>query len=520
MVGAQPGGTVIVSGGGSSGGGGTGGGTVTSVAMSVPTGFKISGSPITSAGTLALTFTSGYALPTTADVSKGVTAYGWGNHADAGYLTSSSLNGYATQQWVGQQGFLTSGDLSGYATQQWVGQQGFLTSSDLSGYATQQWVGQQGFLTSSDLSGYATQQWVQQQGFITVDGGTFLGDRSLLFGADDGHAGGIYWQSTSPNVGDVVIDATGNIAFTINGGIVSGDITNSKFQISSAGCMLLSALQAFPYTVSDTTYYRITLTDANGITISGRRLFIGNSYLQITNSGGGSVTQQADGDTYKFTANPNSGGQSGVTSFLFNKKVTAADGFAKTGSSDSEVLLAGGGTKALTDFLETSGGTVTGNIRMSQLNKLMFGYDDSPNYIQFDANDDALYFHGGPDGYVFETTGGQGDANFRCNIYANNVNNNSDARLKNIVSHAGFEVDKLATLPLVWFTWKKDERRRMHFGSIAQEWQKVLPEVVSENGDGMLAMDYGAAAMAAGVTACREIVRLKAEIERLKKRLN
>ena len=163
---------------------------------------------------------------------------------------------------------------------------------------------------------------------------------------------------------------------------------------------------------------------------------------------------------------------------------------------------------------------VTGTIRMSQLNKLMFGYDNSPNYIQFDANDDALYFHCGPDGYIFETTDSQGDANFRCNIYAYNVNNNSDARLKNIVSHAGFEVDKLATLPLVWFTWKKDERRRMHFGSIAQEWQKVLPEVVSENGDGMLAMDYGAAAMAAGVTACREIVRLKAEIERLKRMLN
>ena len=30
------------------------------------------------------------------------TAYGWGNHASAGYLTSSSLNGYATQSWVSE----------------------------------------------------------------------------------------------------------------------------------------------------------------------------------------------------------------------------------------------------------------------------------------------------------------------------------------------------------------------------------------------------------------------------------
>lgn len=49
------------------GGGGHGAaGTVTSVAMTVPTGLSIAGSPITTAGTLALTFASGYSIPTTA----------------------------------------------------------------------------------------------------------------------------------------------------------------------------------------------------------------------------------------------------------------------------------------------------------------------------------------------------------------------------------------------------------------------------------------------------------------------
>lgn len=61
-------------------------GTVTSVKMTVPTGFSISGSPITSSGTLALGFANGYSLPTTAKQSNWDTAYGWGNHANAGYL--------------------------------------------------------------------------------------------------------------------------------------------------------------------------------------------------------------------------------------------------------------------------------------------------------------------------------------------------------------------------------------------------------------------------------------------------
>lgn len=68
----------------------TGSGSVTSVAMSVPTGFSVSGSPITSSGTLSLRFASGYSLPTTAKQSNWDTAYGWGNHANAGYLTQTA----------------------------------------------------------------------------------------------------------------------------------------------------------------------------------------------------------------------------------------------------------------------------------------------------------------------------------------------------------------------------------------------------------------------------------------------
>lgn len=58
----------IVSGGGS--------GTVTSVDMSVPTGLSITGNPITTSGTLALTLTSGYNIPLTASTTEWATAYG------------------------------------------------------------------------------------------------------------------------------------------------------------------------------------------------------------------------------------------------------------------------------------------------------------------------------------------------------------------------------------------------------------------------------------------------------------
>lgn len=79
---------------GNAGGGGGGTGTVTSVAMTVPTGFSISGSPITAAGTLALSFASGYSLPTTAKQSDWDTAFA-NSHS---HTNKSVLDGITAQK--------------------------------------------------------------------------------------------------------------------------------------------------------------------------------------------------------------------------------------------------------------------------------------------------------------------------------------------------------------------------------------------------------------------------------------
>lgn len=50
----------------SNGGGGGGEGTVTSVGISVPTGLNVTGSPVTSSGTMQIGFANGYSIPTTA----------------------------------------------------------------------------------------------------------------------------------------------------------------------------------------------------------------------------------------------------------------------------------------------------------------------------------------------------------------------------------------------------------------------------------------------------------------------
>ena len=84
---------------------------VTYVGLSMPTGFSVSSSPITASGTLSVSFASGYSLLTSTQIStwngkqdairdldtirtnatNGATAYGWGNHANAGYFAASSF---------------------------------------------------------------------------------------------------------------------------------------------------------------------------------------------------------------------------------------------------------------------------------------------------------------------------------------------------------------------------------------------------------------------------------------------
>ena len=65
-------------------GGGAGSGTVTSVALSAPLGFVVNSSPITSSGTLALSYAAGYSLPTTASQSQWDTAYSERNQWNGG----------------------------------------------------------------------------------------------------------------------------------------------------------------------------------------------------------------------------------------------------------------------------------------------------------------------------------------------------------------------------------------------------------------------------------------------------
>lgn len=96
----------------------------------------------------------------------------------------------------------------------------------------------------------------------------------------------------------------------------------------------------------------------------------------------------------------------------------------------------------------------------------------------------------------------------------------SDARLKNFKDDIK-ALDIVSEIPTKYFTWKKEEIAenidpKLHIGTSAQEVQKIYPDLVSENKEGILSVDYARLS----IIAIAAIKELKAEINELKSKLN
>ena len=66
----------------------------------------------------------------------------------------------------------------------------------------------------------------------------------------------------------------------------------------------------------------------------------------------------------------------------------------------------------------------------------------------------------------------------------------SDETLKDINYIIDGAVEKIKTLRAVSYSWKSDEDKKENLGLIAQDVQKVLPQVVDEGKDGILGVRY------------------------------
>ena len=187
----------------------TSSGTVTSVAATVPTGFAISGSPITTSGTLAITFALGYSLPTDAKQTQWDTAYS-NRITSASLPLSISANAISISQANGTtNGYLSSADWTTFNSKQ----------SALSGTGFVKIIG-------TTIS-YDNTAYTHASRLLTINGTSYdlTADRSWTITPGSGMRNVQTFTATS-----------GQTTFTITGGYTTGlvDVYVNGARLSSA----------------------------------------------------------------------------------------------------------------------------------------------------------------------------------------------------------------------------------------------------------------------------------------------
>lgn len=108
------------------------------------------------------------------------------------------------------------------------------------------------------------------------------------------------------------------------------------------------------------------------------------------------------------------------------------------------------------------------------------------------------------------------DASVAGCVYAMGYYESSDERLKTFNKPVNVDLDALSALRKSHFTYNADDTNKDHIGVSAQEIQKLYPEVVNENEDGYLSVDYAKLS----VIALKAVDELYSRLLKLEAKIN
>jgi ribosomal protein L35AE/L33A len=226
----------------------------------------------------------------------------------------------------------------------------------------------------------------------------------------------------------------------------------------------------------------VGISDGTGILANNNPLWFytnGSERMRITSGGNvgiGTSSPFVGGNPAKLQVRPatdiNIGFQIGTadsTGIKLNAYNDAASVNVPMELNGSIMILKTGETERLRI---TSGGQILFGSTSTPYNSALFRSSYGSNtYFSFGPNNNS-------NSWVLWNDSGSG-------VYLTSGNSSwssaSDERLKNINSNIDNAVEKLMTLRTVNFSWKSDETKKENLGLIAQDVQKVFPQIIDKN---------------------------------------
>ena len=297
----------------------------------------------------------------------------------------------------------------------------------------------------------------------------------------------------------------------VNSGVNNGTAIGANASVTQSNSLILGSINGVNSATADTKVGIGTTTpgalldvqrDGGTIPETARFTTFGTSNLILGRSSNGTRAAPA--------ATP-------IGRVLLQLGATGHDGtdFATTARASIQLIASEDWTPTALGtnirFLTTANGTVTTSTRLFIRDDGNVGIGTTAPLDKLDVNGD-IRVGTGTNGCVKDSDGTV-IAGTACS---------SDARFKRDIVPFPHLLDKLVRLQPVHFFWRNEEFKERHFGSsksfglIAQEVEKVLPELVSEDVQGYKAVNYSKLPL----LSLQAIKELKAENDTLKQKLS
>jgi hypothetical protein len=454
-----------------------GNGSVTSVAMSVPTGLSISGSPITTSGTLVVTFTAGYSIPTNASQTTWDTAY-------TNRITS-----------------LTVTDSSGSAT---------LVSNVLN-IPTYTLAGLGGQPLATNLTSLAGLSYVSSSFVKMTAGGTFTLDTTSYGTGTVTSVAALTLGTTGTDLSSSVANSTTTPVITLNvptasatnrGALSTTDWStfNGKESVLTFSSPLVRTTNTISIPVATTSVSgylsstdwntfnnkqaTISLTASRAVNTGSSGQLVANvtTATELAYLSGVTSNVQTQLDSKYSTSNP-----TGYITGISSANVISALGYTPYNSSNPAGYITSGSLGA---YLPLSGGSLSGNLNINASYGIRLGEGTSNNsYISFYSSNYGAGYEGSIIG--FNADGNthflhrNGSTPFTDIGYFNNTGmyiayygSYSDIRLKNVIeTNPDINLDGI---DVIKYTLKSNPTL-VRYGYSAQQVQSVLPDLVTLN---------------------------------------